>query len=104
MSHAVKSFFLSVVEELTSVLQVFFNHISAVEDLFRCTLPSSESSMLFRQQFPGIAFKSIKDGIWVQNQRGMRGITHGLDRMKSHRLELYFCKYLKSLKYILTIL
>ena len=36
----------------------------------------------------------------AQDQWGSHMITHGLDRMKTRRLELYFCRYLKLLKYV----
>ncbi|KAH3897920.1 hypothetical protein DPMN_022116 [Dreissena polymorpha] len=63
MPHAVESFliFNEVGEELTLVLQVFLNDDSAVEDLFHCAPPSSESSLVFGQQFIGLTFESIKD-------------------------------------------
>ncbi|KAH3691908.1 hypothetical protein DPMN_192451 [Dreissena polymorpha] len=51
MPHAVESFLKvnEVVEEFTMVLQLFFNNNSAVENLFQCAPPSSESSLLYYQ-------------------------------------------------------
>ncbi|KAH3692742.1 hypothetical protein DPMN_193896 [Dreissena polymorpha] len=39
----------------------FCNNNHAVKDLFNCTPHSSESSLLFGQQFIGLTFHSIKD-------------------------------------------
>ncbi|KAH3714768.1 hypothetical protein DPMN_057468 [Dreissena polymorpha] len=63
MSHTVEIFFEVgvVVEELLLVLQVFLNDDFAVEDMFQCGLPSSESSLLFCQQFLGLTFPSVED-------------------------------------------
>ncbi|KAH3860572.1 hypothetical protein DPMN_023476 [Dreissena polymorpha] len=51
MPHAVERFLKvnAVVEEFISVLQVFLNDDSAVDNLFQCAPPSSESSLLFDQ-------------------------------------------------------
>ncbi|KAH3819288.1 hypothetical protein DPMN_121022 [Dreissena polymorpha] len=59
MPHAVESFLqvTEAVEELTLVLQVFPNDDSAVEDLFHCAPPSSESTLHFDQQFTGYTFQ-----------------------------------------------
>ncbi|KAH3786342.1 hypothetical protein DPMN_164449 [Dreissena polymorpha] len=53
MPDAVESFpkVNKFVDELTLVLQLFLNDDSAVEDLFHFAPPSSESSLLFGQQF-----------------------------------------------------
>ncbi|KAH3843498.1 hypothetical protein DPMN_117017 [Dreissena polymorpha] len=48
-----------VFEERTLVLQVFLNDDYAVDDLFNYSPPSSESSLLFSQQFLGLTFYSI---------------------------------------------
>ena len=51
-----------VVEELKLVLQVFLYDDSVeVEDLFYCATFSSESSLLFRQQFLNHTFQSVED-------------------------------------------
>ncbi|KAH3775638.1 hypothetical protein DPMN_177044 [Dreissena polymorpha] len=50
-----------VVEELALILQVFLNDDSAVEDLCHCALPSSESSLLFDQQFLCLTIQMIKN-------------------------------------------
>ncbi|KAH3860575.1 hypothetical protein DPMN_023482 [Dreissena polymorpha] len=51
MPHAVESFLKvnEVVEEFISVLQVFLNDDTAVDNLCHCAPPSSESSLLFDQ-------------------------------------------------------
>ncbi|KAH3860652.1 hypothetical protein DPMN_023562 [Dreissena polymorpha] len=50
-----------VVEDVTLVLQVFRNYDTAVDDLFYCVPSSSESSLLFGQQFLGLTFLSVAD-------------------------------------------
>ncbi|KAH3827930.1 hypothetical protein DPMN_129876 [Dreissena polymorpha] len=48
MPHAVESIFVDeVVEELALVLQLFLNYAPAVDHLFQCAPPSSETSLLF---------------------------------------------------------
>ncbi|KAH3691910.1 hypothetical protein DPMN_192454 [Dreissena polymorpha] len=51
MPQAVESFLKvnEVVKEFTMVLLVFLNDDSAVENVFHCASPSSESSLLFDQ-------------------------------------------------------
>ncbi|KAH3716031.1 hypothetical protein DPMN_058747 [Dreissena polymorpha] len=44
-------------EELTLVLQVYPNEGSAVEYLFHCAPPSSESILLFGQKFLCLTFQ-----------------------------------------------
>ncbi|KAH3741355.1 hypothetical protein DPMN_048080 [Dreissena polymorpha] len=51
MPHAVESLLEvnNVVEEVMLMKQVFLTYDSSVEDLFHCSLSSSESSLLFGQ-------------------------------------------------------
>ncbi|KAH3838934.1 hypothetical protein DPMN_112351 [Dreissena polymorpha] len=61
MPHACESFLnvIEVLKEVTLVLQVFLNDDSALEGLFYCAPPSSESCLPFGQQLIGLTFQSI---------------------------------------------